>query len=166
MAINPLNMQIKTFYFETNNSYSIQSCHRNAVWQVRFNSLRRFHSTLGFAVAFYTLRPRQNGRHFADDTFKLIFLPENIKNSIKISLKFVSIGPINNIPALVQIMAWRRSGDKPLSEPVVVSLLTHIWVTRPQWVESEFCFFIHFLSRRKKVKLVVLRELVYGLEVT
>ena len=38
------------------------------------------------------------------------------------------------IPALVQIMAWRRSGDKPLSEPMMISLLTHICVTRPQWV--------------------------------
>ena len=36
-----------------------------------------------------------------------------------------------NIPVLVQIMAWRRPGDKPLSEPVVVNLLTHICVTRP-----------------------------------
>ena len=54
---------------------------------------------------------------------------------IKISLKFVSNGQINNIPALVQIMAWRRPGDKPLSEPRVVSLLTHICVTRPQSVK-------------------------------
>ena len=66
-----------------------------------------------------TLRPRQNGRHFADDTFKHIFLNENVRISIKISLKFVPKGPINNIPALVQIMAWRRSGDKPLSEPMM-----------------------------------------------
>ena len=41
----------------------------------------------------------------ADDTFKRIFLNENARISIKISLKFVSKGPINNIPALVQIMA-------------------------------------------------------------
>ena len=47
-------------------------------------------------------------------------------------LKFVLNGPINNITALVQIMAWRRPGDKPLSEPRMVSLLTHICVTRPQ----------------------------------
>ena len=53
---------------------------------------------------------------------------------IKISLKFIPKCPINNIPALVQIMAWCRSGDKPLPEPMVVSLLTHICVTRPQWV--------------------------------
>ena len=54
---------------------------------------------------------------------------------IKISLKFVPKGPINNIPALVQIMAWRRLGYKPLSEPMMVSLAMHVWVTRPQWVK-------------------------------
>ena len=42
---------------------------------------------------------------------------------------------INNNPALFQIMAWRRLGDKPLSEPMMVSSLTHICVTRPQWVK-------------------------------
>ena len=62
-----------------------------------------------------TLRPRQNGRHFADDICKGIFLNENILIAIKISLKFVPKGSINNIPALVQIMAWRRPGDKLLS---------------------------------------------------
>ena len=51
---------------------------------------------------------------------------------LEFSLKFVPKGPINNIPALVQIMAWRRPGDNPLSEPVMVSLMTHICVTRPQ----------------------------------
>ena len=49
-------------------------------------------------------------------------------------MKFVPKFPVNNIPALVQIMAWRRPGDKPLSEPTMVSLLTHICVTWPQWV--------------------------------
>ena len=53
----------------------------------------------------------------ADDIFKRIFLNENVIISIKISLKFIPKGPINNIPALVQIMAWRQPGDKPLSEP-------------------------------------------------
>ena len=83
-----------------------------------------------------TLRPRQNGRHFADDTFKRIFMNENVKILTKISLTFVPKGLINNIQALVQIMAWRRPGDKPLSEPMLVSLPTHICVTRPQWVKS------------------------------
>ena len=54
------------------------------------------------------------------------FLNKNVRISIKISLKFVPKGPINNIPALVQIMAWHRPGDKPLSEPMMVKLLTHI----------------------------------------
>ena len=57
---------------------------------------------------------------------------ENILISINISLKFVPNGPINNIPALVQVMVWRRPGDNPLSEPTMVNLLTHICVTRPQ----------------------------------
>ena len=69
---------------------------------------------------FNTLRPRQNGRLFADDIFKYIFVNENVRISIKISLKFVPKRLINNIPALVQIMAWRRLGDKPLSEAMVV----------------------------------------------
>ena len=77
-----------------------------------------------------------NGRHFADDIFKCIFLNENVWISLKMSLKFAPRGPINNIPAMVQIMAWRRPGDKPLSEPMLVSLLTHICVSRPQWVKS------------------------------
>ena len=81
-----------------------------------------------------TLRPRQNGRHFPDDIFKCIFFNENVWISFEISLKCVPKGPINNSPALVQIMAWRRPGDKPLSEPMMVSLLTQICVTRPQWV--------------------------------
>ena len=82
------------------------------------------------------LRPIQNGRRFADDSLKCIFLNENVWISIKISLNFIPKGPINNIPALFQIMAWRRPGDKPLSEPMKVSLLTHVCVTQPQWVNA------------------------------
>ena len=77
-----------------------------------------------------TLRPRQNRRHFTDDIFKCIFLNENVWIPIKISLKFVPKGAIINIPALVQIMAWCHPGDKPLSEPMVVSLRMHVCVTR------------------------------------
>ena len=44
---------------------------------------------------------------------------------MNISLKFVPKGLINNIPALVQIMDWCRPGDKALSEPMMISLLTH-----------------------------------------
>ena len=84
------------------------------------------------SAPFYTLRARPDGCHFPDDIFKCIFLNENARISLKKLLKFLRI---NNDPALVQIMAWRRSGDKPLSEPTMVSLPTHICVTRPQWVK-------------------------------
>ena len=63
------------------------------------------------------LRPRRHGRYFPDDIIKCIFVCENVWISIKISPKCVSQGTMNSIPALVQIMAWRRPGDNPLSEP-------------------------------------------------
>ena len=59
----------------------------------------------------------------------------NAFSSTKLLEMFFKV-PINNIPALVQIMAWRRSGDKPFSEPMFVRLLTHICVIRPQWLKS------------------------------
>ena len=106
-------------------------------------------SDVDFKNTVNTLRPRQNGHHFPDDILKWIFLNENAWISIEISLKFFPKGQINNIPALVQIMAWRRPGDKPLSEPMMVSLLMHICVTRPQWVkcywtnEASVCIYIY-----------------------
>ena len=83
------------------------------------------------------MRLRQNGRHFADNTFKCIFFNENVRILINVSLKFVPKGPIDDIPALVLIMAWRRPGDKTLSEPMMVSLLTYICVTLPQLFQPQ-----------------------------
>ena len=57
---------------------------------------------------------------FADDMFQCIILNENIWVSNKISLKYVPKGPINNKPSLVKIMGCRRTGDKPLYEPIMV----------------------------------------------
>ena len=88
-----------------------------------------------------TLRPRQNDRLFPDDIFKCIFLNENVWISLMISLKFVPKVPINNIPALVQMMAWRRPGAKSLSELMLVKVVTHIYVTRPQWVRKVISYF-------------------------
>ena len=80
-----------------------------------------------------TLRDRDTiGAIFADGTFKWFFLNENIWIWIEFSLRFVPNGPVNTIQALVQIMAWRRPGAKPWFEPMMVRLLTHIGVTRPQ----------------------------------
>ena len=77
----------------------------------------------------------QNSRRFPDDIFKWIFLNENVWISIEISLKFVPKGPINNVSASVQIMAWHQLSDKPLCEPIMVNLLTHLCITRSQWVK-------------------------------
>ena len=99
---------------------------------------RQLYIKTGLALAglINTLRPRQNWCHFADYIFKCIFLNENFWILNKISWKFVPKGVINNIPTLVQIMAWGHPGDNPLSEPMMVSLLTHICITRPQWVNE------------------------------
>ena len=75
--------------------------------------------TLGFWDTVNTWRPRPNGRHFPDDIFKCLFLNGNIWILIKMSLTFVLNGPINNMSALFQIMAWHRIGDKPLSETML-----------------------------------------------
>ena len=89
-----------------------------------------------FKFCINTLGPRQDGCHFPDDIFRCISLNENIWFTINISLSFVLKGPIYNIPELLQIMAWHRSGDKPLSEPMMISLPSHTCITRPQWVNS------------------------------
>ena len=85
---------------------------------------------------FNTLRLRQNSHDFADYMFKCIFVNENVWISIWISL-LIPKGPVNNIPTLVEIMAWCRPGDKPLSQRMMGSLLMHICVTRPQYTHCD-----------------------------
>ena len=67
---------------------------------------------------------------FTDDILERILLNENIRIPIQCSMKFVPKCPIDNLPALVLIMAWRRIGDKPLSELILTSSPTHICGTR------------------------------------
>ena len=73
-----------------------------------------------------TMKPIQNGCLFANDMFKCIFFIQNVRISLRISLKFVPKGPINNIAALVQIMAWPLVGAKLLSEPMMVRIPMHV----------------------------------------
>ena len=96
---------------------------------------------------------RRNRRHFADDILKCVFLNENVLISFEISLKFIPKGPVYNIPALVQIMAWRRPGDKPLSEAMIFILMTHICVTWPQLIRVT-----HFLISFRVASLVPLPQ--------
>ena len=57
--------------------------------------------------------PRKDGRHLADNIFKCICVDKTALISIKIELKPVPKGPIDNKLSLVQVMAGRRTGDKP-----------------------------------------------------
>ena len=52
---------------------------------------------------------------------------ENFCILIRISLKFIHKGPIDNKPALVQVMAWRQAGIKPIHEPMLTKF-TDIYV--------------------------------------
>ena len=54
----------------------------------------------------------------ADGNIKCIFLNENDRIPIWFSLKFLPGSPIYNKPVLIHGMAWRRTGDKPLPEPM------------------------------------------------
>ena len=85
---------------------------------------------------FTNLSREKNDRHFADDIFKQqIFLNEKVRFLTKISLKFVPKGPFHNNPALVLIMAWRRIGDKPLSETMLTWITdAYICGTGGRWV--------------------------------
>ena len=56
---------------------------------------------------------------FAEDIFNFISLNENDRIPIHISLRYVSRRPIDKKPALVQVMAWCRTGHKPLPEPML-----------------------------------------------
>ena len=55
----------------------------------------------------------------ADDIFTWIFLNETGTIPIQISLKFVPKSPIDKKSVLVHVMAWSRSGYKPLPEPMM-----------------------------------------------
>ena len=72
----------------------------------------------------------------ANDIFKRIFLNENDKISIQISLKFVPRRPIDNEPALVQVISWRRTGDKLLSEPMMTQFADAYMRYRGKWVNN------------------------------
>ena len=67
--------------------------------------------------------PGQNGLHFGRRHFKCILLDKNDRIPIPISLKFVPRSLIDNKPALVKVMAWRRTGDKPLPEPMLTQFI-------------------------------------------
>ena len=78
-------------------------------------------TVLGWLLFSKTLRPQQNGWYFAGSIFKYILLNNKFYILIKISPKMVAEGPAAMKSALVYVMAWHRTGDKPLPEPMMTN---------------------------------------------
>ena len=55
----------------------------------------------------------------ADHNFKWIYLNENDRIPIRISLKFVPGSLIDSKPALVKVIACRLFGAKPIPQPML-----------------------------------------------
>ena len=89
--------------------------------------------------------------------YKCIFPNEMFEFLLRFSQNSVRKSPINNTPALVQIMAWHRSGDKPLSEPMVVDSLTHVCVTRPQCVKTVAMLVLRLQNERPRAHKSMLK---------
>ena len=91
------------------------------VWLILTNCIKweRLREATYFLIYLIHLPLNKMAIILADNIFKCIFLNEKDKILIKISLKLVPRGPIDNKPALVLEMVWRRTGDKPLPEPMM-----------------------------------------------
>ena len=106
-------------------------CHRADIWLISHNKIQHCSHSQGkkwhilscaFSTVLHlnTLEPRQKGCRFTDYTFKSISLNENFWILNEGSLKYAPYGLIFNMAAFVHIMAWHRTGAKPLSEAMLV----------------------------------------------
>ena len=100
-------------------------------------------STVKSIVALNTLQPKKNGRHFADEISKCIFLKENHCILIHISIKCILRGTINSKSSLVRLMAWRLTGDKPLHEPMMTQV-TDAYPCHQNSMSSNFALGVYF----------------------
>ena len=97
-------------------------------------------------ISFNSSRLGQNDHYFGRWQFQMHFFYENDVIPLRISLKFVPRSPINNKPALVQVIAWHQTGDKPLPEPMLTQL-TDAYMQH--WGEmSQSCFTAYWASVR------------------
>ena len=106
--------------------------------QERLSGQNRFQTSCKMSVLTHWIERKWPS--FSRPHFQMHFLVSKLWIPNKIPMKFVAKGPINNVPALVQIISWHRPGNKPLSEPMMV-----ICVTRPRWVNTE-CILNHPLN--------------------
>ena len=116
---------------ELNRLIEIRQC-----YSIHNNILMKYGMPYMIATTILTHWGRDKMADILQTTFSnAFFLNENVWILPKISLECVPKVRINTIAALAQIIAWRRPGNKQFSETMVISLLTHICVTRPQWVK-------------------------------
>ena len=81
-----------------------------------------------------SISPGQNSRHFTDNIFRCIFMNEKFCILIKISLKYVSKGLINNNPALFSIMAWRQKALHSLLYAIIFQCLPNYSQSHQTWL--------------------------------
>ena len=130
------------------NSWNIFSSNHEAYFHHCYNGSKQCLTCVQCPLLLNSLRPRQMDA-ISQTTFSNAFSwMKMFEFRLKFHwVKFLAKGPINNIPAMVQIMAWRRPGDKPLSEPMMVGSPTHICVTRPQWVNGLASFLLYIILK-------------------
>ena len=88
----------------------------------------RIYASLGLNVLTHWGRDKMEDN--LQTTFSNAFSSmENARIAIMISLKFVPKGPIDNKSALVQVVAWRLFGAKPLPEPKMTQC--NVYMRRP-----------------------------------
>ena len=86
--------------YTTTKAYTTQLCHVSRIYCMTLE-----------ITTIYTVKPRQNGRRFADDIFKSIFQYENLWISTKISPKFVLLCRIDiKSPSGRQAIIWNNGG--------------------------------------------------------
>ena len=128
---------------------SFVKCSHSQGTMITYVGNRAYYNGSFIACAYWNpaniMRPTQNCRHFADHIFKCIFLKENVWILLKISLTFVPTLRINKIPALVQMMTWCRSREKPLSVPMLA------WFTDAYIRDSSLLFRNNLLMILSKV---------------
>ena len=78
-----------------------------------------------------SIPPGQNGRHFVD-VFRCIFVNQKCCVFDWNFTELFPKGPIENNAGLVSIMAWRRKGYKPLSEPML-AWFTDVYIYKGRW---------------------------------
>ena len=130
----PWNSNKNSYIFIKENTFEMVICQIASIlsWPQYYNHgltliciryrrlpLNRASLYMQWYICIITLRPRQDGRHFAADIVICIFFNENFRTLNKILLKYVSKGLFNNVAAIVQIIMWCQTGNKSLSEAML-----------------------------------------------